>query len=326
MLLTGGAGFIGSNLARYWVGEYPGDELVVLDALTYAGNRESIRDLEARANFRFIRADIRNRSAVRAALEGVDLVLHLAAESHNDRAIRDPMLFLETNVIGTASLLEECRIRDIARFHHVSTDEVFGTLPLDTPARFEEDSPYRPRSPYPASKAAADHLVRAWGETFGLRYTISNSGNNFGPFQFPEKLVPLSIIRLIRGRPIQLYGDGKHVRDWIYVIDHCRAIDRIAHGGRPGATYLVSAENQVSNREVGLQLLKIFGRDEAAIQCVNDRPGHDRRYALDPGRLKQELGWQPKFDFDTALRTTVDWYKTHSDWWLPLLARLEGNL
>jgi dTDP-glucose 4,6-dehydratase len=319
VLLTGGAGFIGANLAHYWTAHYPDDELVVYDALTYAGHRESIRDLEGLRGFRFVHGSITDRAATGAALENVDLVLHLAAESHNDRAIRDPLLFVRTNVLGTGVLLEECRRRDIARFHHVSTDEVFGMLPLDRPDRFTEDSPYRPRSPYPASKAAADHLVRAWGQTYGIRYTLSNSGNNLGPYQFPEKLIPLSIVRLLQGQTIQLYGDGRHVRDWIFVEDHCEAIDLIAHRGALGATYLVSAENELSNRAVAERLLRLFDRDERSIELVADRPGHDRRYALDPRRLREELGWRPLHDFDTALRQTVDWYRTHTSWWEPLL-------
>jgi dTDP-glucose 4,6-dehydratase len=320
VLLTGGAGFIGANLAHHWSAHYPDDEIVVFDALTYAGHRDSIRELETRRHFRFVHADIGDRDALRTALEGADLVLHLAAESHNDRAIQDPMRFLQTNVVGTGILLEECRRIDLPRFHHVSTDEVFGMLPLDTADRFTEDSPYRPRGPYPASKAASDHLVRAWGETYGLRYTISNSGNNLGPYQFPEKLIPLSIIRLLRNQPVQLYGDGRHVRDWIYVDDHCEAIDLVAHRGKTGATYLVSAELELSNRAVIERLLRLFGRDAGSIEFVADRPGHDRRYALDPRRLKEELGWRPRYNFDRALKATVDWYRAHAGWWEPLLA------
>ena len=320
VLLTGGAGFIGANLAHYWSAHHPDDEVVVYDALTYAGHRESLQDLEDRPRFRFVHGDIRDRAAVGAALEGVDLVLHLAAESHNDRAIQEPLRFLETNVVGTGALLEECRRRDIGRFHHVSTDEVFGTLPLGSPDRFTEGSMYRPRGPYPASKAGADHLVRAWGETYGLRYTISNCGNNLGPYQFPEKLIPLSIVRLLRNQTIQLYGDGHHVRDWIYVLDHCEAIDLIAHRGTLGATYLVSAENELSNRAVAERLIHLFGRNEQSIELIADRPGHDRRYALDSRHLREELGWRPRHDFDTALRSTVEWYRTHTAWWEPFLA------
>lgn len=320
VLVTGGAGFVGSNLAHYWIKNHPDDDIVIFDALTYAGRHESIEDLEGRPRFRFVQGDIRDSLAVRTALMDVDLVLHLAAESHNDRAIQDPMLFLQTNVIGTGTILEECRRQDIPRLHHVSTDEVFGTLALDQPERFTEDSPYRPRGPYPASKAAADHLIRAWGETYGLRYTISNCGNNFGPFQFPEKLIPLSIIRLLQNRPIQLYGDGQHIRDWIYVIDHCEAIDLIARKGTLGATYLVSAENELSNLAVARRLLKLFGKDEHSIKMIADRPGHDRRYALDPHRLREQLNWRPHYDFDMALNATVEWYRSHTAWWEPLVS------
>jgi len=319
VLLTGGAGFIGSNLARHWSTQHPGDELVVFDALTYAGHRESLQDLEDAHRLRFIRGDIRDLSATAAALEGVELVLHLAAESHNDRAIADPIRFLESNVVGTGTLLEACRQRDVRRIHHVSTDEVFGMLPLDSAERFTETSMYRPRGPYPASKAGADHVVRAWGETYGLRYTISNCGNNLGPYQYPEKFIPLSILRLMQGHPIQLYGDGLHVRDWIYVTDHCEALDLIAHRGRLGSTYLVSAESEVSNREVARRLVRMFGKDDRAIALTSDRQGHDRRYALDPGRLRDELGWRPQHTFDEALGLTVEWYRSHSEWWQPFV-------
>ena len=319
VLLTGGAGFIGANLAHYWVTHYPDDELVVFDALTYAGHRESIAELDHHPKFRFIRGNIGDRAAVGAALEGVDLILHLAAESHNDRAIQHPLRFLETNVLGTGVLLEEARRRDIGRFHHVSTDEVFGMLSLDSPDRFNEESPYRPRGPYPASKAGADHLVRAWGETYGLRFTISNCGNNLGPYQFPEKLIPHSIVRLLQGQRLQLYGDGRHVRDWIFVQDHCEAIDLISHRGTVGSTYVVSAESELSNRDVAGRLVRLFGQDDHAIEFIADRPGHDRRYALDPRRLREELGWRPRQDFDTALRLTVDWYRSHTSWWQPLV-------
>jgi len=320
VLITGGAGFIGSNLARYWHRAHPDDEVVVFDALTYAGRRESLVDLEGAPGFRFVRGDIGHADEVESALPGVDLVLHLAAESHNDRAIRDPLQFVRTNMLGTAVLLEACRRCEVPRFHHVSTDEVYGSLSLGTPDRFTERSAYAPRGPYSASKAGSDHLVRAWSETYGFRTTISNCGNNFGPYQFPEKFIPYAIIRLLRGEKIPLYGDGLNVRDWIFVEDHCTAIDRIAHDGAAGATYLVSSDQQRSNREVAAHLLGLLGRPADQIEFVADRPGHDRRYALDASRLRTELGWRPHHEFNAALKATVDWYRSRPDWWEPLVS------
>lgn len=320
VVITGGAGFIGSNLTRHWVTRHPEDRVVVVDALTYAGRRESLSDLEGRPNYSLVVADIGDAAKMEAVLQDVDVVLNLAAESHNDRAIANPLPFVRTNVLGTAVLLEACRKRDVGRFHHVSTDEVYGSLALENPARFTEASPYRPRGPYSASKASSDHLVRAWTETYGLRTTISNCGNNFGPYQFPEKLIPLAITRLMRGANVPLYGDGRNVRDWIFVADHCDAIDLIAHRGVPGSTYLISAEHEVSNREVIDQLLKLFGRGPEAVEFVPDRLGHDRRYGLDARRIRQELGWTPKHDFSTALAQTVGWYRANAAWWEPLLS------
>jgi len=319
VVITGGAGFIGSNLTRHWVTRYPEDNVVVVDFLTYAGRRESLSDLEGHANYRFVKADIGDSRTMDAVVQDADLVLNLAAESHNDRAIADPLPFVRTNVLGTAVLLESCRRKSVARFHHVSTDEVYGTLSLEDPERFTEASPYRPRGPYSASKASSDHLVRAWFDTYGLRTTISNCGNNFGPYQFPEKLIPLAITRLLRGQRVPLYGDGRNVRDWIYVADHCDAIDLIAHRGLPGSTYLVSAEQEVSNREVVDQLLRIFGRGSETIEFVADRLGHDRRYGLDARKLREDFGWTPKHSFSAALADTVEWYRTHTAWWEPLV-------
>ncbi len=317
VVLTGGAGFIGSNLAHYWRAEHPDDELVIVDALTYAGHRESLEDL--RPALELVPADLCDADRMRAAVRGAGLVLHLAAETHNDRAIEDPVPFVRTNVLGTAVLLEACRREDVRHVHHVSTDEVYGSLELEAAERFTEDSPYRPRGPYSASKAGADHLVRAWGETYGLRYTLSNCGNNFGPRQQPEKLIPRAITRLLRGLKVPLYGDGRHVRDWIFVDDHCAAIDTIVRRGRPGRTYLISGESERSNTQVVHALLRLLGRGPEQIEPVSDRPGHDRRYALDPGRLRGELGWRPRVAFDEGLERTVDWYRTHEAWWSPLV-------
>jgi dTDP-glucose 4,6-dehydratase len=319
VVITGGAGFIGSNLARRWVLGHPEDEVVVFDLLTYAGRRESLADLEGRPNFRFVRGDVASEEDVASVLHGTDLLLHLAAESHNDRAIADPGPFLRSNVMGTFTLLEAVRRLSVPRAHFVSTDEVFGALPLEDPRRFDESSPYRPRGPYSASKAAGDHLVRAWHTTYGLPVTLSNCSNNFGPYQFPEKFIPLSIVRLLRGGKVPLYGDGRYVRDWIYVEDHCRALELVARRGRMGRTYLISAENELANVDVAKKLLALFGKDERSLEHVPDRPGHDRRYALVPSPLREELGWAPEHDFDTALRHTVEWYRTHTGWWEPIL-------
>ncbi len=322
--MTGGAGFIGSNLTHYWMTRHPDDALTVLDSLTYAGRRESLSDVQRLPRFRFIQGDICDSHIVESTVAGADLVVHLAAESHNDRAVRDPMPFIRTNVEGTAILLEACRKLDIPRFHHVSTDEVFGSLALDDTGKFTEQTPYRPRGPYSASKASADHLVRAWFETYGLPVTISNCSNNFGPYQHPEKLISRSITRILTGGKIPLYGDGLHVRDWIFVEDHCEALDMIAHRGRLGRTYLVSAGMELSNLELVRRILRDFGRGEDAIEKVPDRPGHDRRYALDSRALREELGWQPSHNFDSALSLTIEWYRSHEAWWRPLLASLSA--
>jgi dTDP-glucose 4,6-dehydratase len=320
VVITGGAGFIGSNLTHHWIRAHPEDEVVVVDALTYAGQRKSLRDLEGNPHFSFVEANIGDGPTMDRVVRGAGTVINLAAETHNDRAIVSPLPFVTTNVLGTAALLESVRRNDVPRFHHVSTDEVFGSLALDDPNRFTESSPYRPRGPYSASKASSDHLVRAWTETYGLPATISNSGNNFGPYQHPEKLIPLAITRLIRGKKVPLYGDGQNVRDWIYVADHCGAIDLIVRRGRVGSTYLVSAGQELSNRNLLDLLLALFHQGPEAVEFVPDRPGHDRRYALDGRKLREELGWTPIHDFPSALRETVSWYRTSSEWWEPLLA------
>ncbi len=270
VVITGGAGFIGSNLTRHWLRHHPEDAVTVYDALTYAGRIESLQDLVATPGYHFVRGDILDAARLADLLPGVDLVVHLAAESHNDRGILDPLPFVRTNVLGTATLLEACRKADVPRFHHVSTDEVYGSLPLGTPDRFTEATPYAPRGPYSASKAGSDHLVRAWNETYGIPTTVSNCGNNYGPYQFPEKFIPFSIVRLLRGETVRLYGDGMNVRDWIQVEDHCEALDRIAHRGRAGSTYLVSAGVQRSNRQVADALLAAFGRGPDALEFVAD--------------------------------------------------------
>ena len=319
VVITGGAGFIGSRLVHRWISDYPEDQVTVFDALTYAGHRESLSDFAKNPNYNFVHADICDPVAVAAALRDSDLVIHLAAETHNDRAVADPLPFVRTNVQGTATLLEACRRLDVARFHHVSTDEVFGSLKLGGAEKFTEETPYAPRGPYSASKAAADHLVRAWFETYRLPVSISNCSNNFGPYQHPEKLIPTAITRSLAGRRVPVYGDGLNVRDWIYVDDHCSALEIITHRGKVGTTYLVSAGMELPNAEVVRRILAQFGRGEEGIEYVEDRPGHDRRYALDATRLREELGWAPTYDFDTALKVTIDWYRRNEGWWKPLL-------
>ncbi|MCI4319005.1 MAG: dTDP-glucose 4,6-dehydratase [Thermoplasmata archaeon] len=322
VLVTGGAGFIGANLVHHWVREHPSDQVVVLDRLTYAGVHQSILDLEVSQRISFIRGDICDPATVDSVMrERPDLVLHLAAETHVDRSIADSSPFVRTNVLGTQVMLDVSRKRDVSRFHHVSTDEVFGSLPLSPKdTRFDLRSPYDPHSPYAASKAASDHLVRAYFSTYGLPVTISNCGNNYGPYQHPEKFIPNFITRLIDNRRVPLYGTGQNVRDWIFVDDHCRALDLIARQGTLGATYLVGAGVERSNREVTEGLLQLFGRGEESIVHVPDRLGHDLRYAIDPTFLARSLGWLPTVPFLEGLQRTVNWYRDHVDWWRPLLA------
>lgn len=319
LLVTGGAGFIGSNFVRYWLETHPDDTLINLDALTYAGNRESLRDIENHPNYTFIHGDIRNRELIHKIMDDVDVVVHFAAETHVDRSIKQPEVFLETNVIGTHVLLEAALKHKIKRFHHISTDEVFGALPLDTSDKFTLTTPYDPRSPYSASKAASDHLVRSYGTTFGLPYTITNCSNNYGPYQFPEKFIALMITNLIEGKKIPVYGDGLYVRDWLYVRDHCTAIDRVLTDGKLGETYLVGGLiDDASNLEISKMILSLMGESEEKIEHVTDRPGHDRRYAIDWTKIQQELGWEPSVTLEEGLQKTVDWYKNNPEWWQKL--------
>ena len=315
LLVTGGAGFIGSNFIYYWLDNHPNDTIVNLDVLTYAGNLENLTKVEKNPNYQFIRGDITDPKAVEAAAEGADLIVHFAAESHVDRSILGPEAFVKTNIEGTFRLLEEAKKRQI-RFHHVSTDEVYGSLALGSQEKFLETSPYKPNSPYSASKAASDHLVRAYFKTYGLPVTISNTSNNFGPYQFPEKFIPLAITNLLEGKKIPVYTPGNQVRDWIDVMDHCRAIDLILQKGRLGETYLIGGTtDNLSNLEVIKRILKILGKSEDEIELVKDRPGHDVRYAVDWSKAKQEIGYQPQKSFDESLANTVKWYQEHEDWW-----------
>lgn len=315
MLVTGGAGFIGSNFIRYILQKYPHYEVVNYDKLTYAGNLENLKDFEDHPNYKFVKGDILNSELVEHVAADIDIIIHFAAESHVDRSVLDPFSFVRTNVLGTHALLEVAR-KLKKRFHHVSTDEVFGSLPIDEKDKaFHEESPYDPRSPYSSSKAASDHLVRAYYHTYDLPVTISNCSNNYGPYQFPEKVIPLFVSNLIEGKKVPLYGDGKNIRDWIHVDDHNSAIDAIIHKGRNGHTYAIGGDSEKSNFELTMAILEQMGVGEEMIEYVKDRPGHDRRYAIRSHKIQAELGWQPKISFDEGIRRTIQWYAQNEDWW-----------
>lgn len=314
LLVTGGAGFIGSNFIHYWLKNHPTDQVTNFDLLTYAGNLENLADLEKNPNYKFIKGDIADKKAVTEAVKGVDVIVNFAAETHVDRSIADSTPFIRTNVLGTQVLLEAARAAGNIRFHHVSTDEVFGTLGPKDPA-WNEQTPYAPRSPYSASKAASDHLVRAYFSTYNLPITISNCANNYGPYQFPEKLHGLFITNALEGLNLPVYGDGLQIREWLYVDDHCAAIDAIITRGKPGETYCVGAESHRTNIEVAQTICQLLKIDEAIIKHIPDRPGHDRRYALDDNKLRSELGWEPSVDFAIGMKMTVEWYKNNRAWW-----------
>lgn len=316
LLVTGGAGFIGSNFILYWFKNHPNDLIINLDKLTYAGNLENLKDVEKNPNYKFIHGDICDKEVVNKAIAGSDIVVHFAAESHVDRSILEPADFVKTNILGTQVLLESAFENKIKRFHHVSTDEVFGSLDLDEKNIFNEKTNYNPRSPYSASKAGSDHLVRAYFYTYNLPITISNCSNNFGPYQFPEKFIPLMITNLIEGKKVPVYGDGLYVRDWLYVEDHCRAIDLILNKGKIGETYCVGGLTEdINNISIVKKIIKLLGKSEDSIEYVKDRPGHDRRYAVDWSKIKNELDWKPQYNFDTWLEKTIDWYKENQAWW-----------
>jgi dTDP-glucose 4,6-dehydratase len=327
IFVTGGAGFIGSNFIRYWLGSYPEDRVVNYDLLTYAGYLENLSGLaETHPNrYQFVQGDIGDLALARDLLQQTkpDWVVNFAAESHNSRAVVDPGLFFRTNVLGTQQLLQAALEAGVPRFHHISTCEVYGDLPLDAEERFVESSPYRPRTPYNASKAGADMAVRAYHETFGLPITISICSNNYGPRQFPEKLIPLFTLRLIAGKPMPLYRSSRHRREWLHVEDHCRAIDLILRRGRIGATYNVGSGVELDVEAIADGLLGLFGLDETYKTYVPDRPGHDRRYLLDSTLIRQELGWRLQIPFEEGFSQTVRWYQDNPDWWRPLLERLQ---
>ena len=321
LLVTGAAGFIGSNFVRYWLQQHPGDQVVAYDLLTYAGNRASLADLED--EILFVEGDIGDLELAERTLrdERIDVVVNFAAESHNSLAVIDPARFFQTNVVGTAALCHAAVQAGVERFHHVSTCEVYGDLPLDTDEMFTEESPYRPRTPYNASKAGGDHAVRSYHETFGLPITITNCSNNYGPYQFPEKVIPVFTTAAFDHQPINMYASTQNKREWLHVLDHCEAIDLVLRDGRPGETYNVGSGVEATIEEIADLVLHHTGKPASLKTIVPDRPGHDRRYLLDSTKLRTELGWAPEVDFEPGMRTTVEWYAANRPWWEPLLER-----
>ena len=316
-LVTGGAGFIGGNFLHIMVNKYPNDQYVCIDALTYAGNMETLEPIMNKPNFKFVHENICNREAVFKLFEEehFDYVINFAAESHVDRSIENPEIFLKTNILGTQVLMDACRKYGIKRYHQVSTDEVYGDLPLDRPdLYFTEETPIHTSSPYSASKAGADLLVLAYHRTFKLPVTISRCSNNYGPYHFPEKLIPLMIQKALKNEPLPVYGNGSNVRDWLYVGDHCNAIDLIVRNGKDGEVYNIGGHNERSNVEVVRTILKALNKSETLITYVKDRPGHDLRYAMDPTKIETELGWEPEYNFDSGIQETIKWNLNHQDW------------
>ncbi|MEJ8542982.1 dTDP-glucose 4,6-dehydratase [Methanothermobacter wolfeii] len=311
ILVTGGAGFIGSNFIRYML-ERHSYSIINLDALTYCGNLENLRDVEDHPRYTFIRGSITDRELVNRIIRDVDAVINFAAESHVDRSIQDPEIFIKTNVLGTQTLLEASRREGIERFIQISTDEVYGSAET---GYFTEETPLAPNSPYSASKAAADLMVRAYHRTYGLPVNITRCSNNYGPYQFPEKLIPLMITNALEDRPLPVYGDGMNVRDWLHVEDHCSAIDLVLHHGRDGEVYNIGGNNERRNIDIVRLILRELGKDESLIRFVEDRPGHDRRYAIDATRIRNELGWKPRYSFREGIRETINWYIRNRKWW-----------
>ena len=323
ILVTGGAGFIGGNFIHYMVEKYPEDMIVNLDLLTYAGNLETCKKVENKENYKFIRGDIANRKFIFDLFEKehFDIVVNFAAESHVDRSITDPEAFVRTNVMGTTTLLDASVRFGVKRYHQVSTDEVYGDLPLDRKdLLFTESTPLHTSSPYSSSKASADLFVQAYYRTYGLPVTISRCSNNYGPYHFPEKLIPLMISRALADEKLPVYGNGENVRDWLHVEDHCRAIDLIVRNGKVGEVYNVGGHNERTNLEVVKTILKALDKPESLIEYVTDRPGHDMRYAIDPTKLETELGWKPKYNFETGIQQTIDWYLNNQEWWKNILS------
>ena len=324
IIVTGGAGFIGSNFIFYMLDSYPEDRIVCMDKLTYAGNLSTLASAMDNPHFRFCKIDICDREAVYRLFEEEhpDMVVNFAAESHVDRSIENPEIFLDTNVKGTAVLMDACRKYGIARYHQVSTDEVYGALPLNRPDLFfTEETPIRTSSPYSSSKASADLLVLAYYRTYGLPVTISRCSNNYGPYQFPEKLIPFMIINALSDKPLPVYGEGVNVRDWLYVKDHCRAIDLIIHKGRVGEVYNVGGHNEMKNIDIVKLICKELGKPESLITHVTDRKGHDLRYAIDPTKIHNELGWLPETKFEDGIKETIRWYLDNRKWWEMIISR-----
>jgi len=320
LLVTGGAGFIGGNFVQYMVNKYPQYDIYNLDLLTYAGDLTKHRQIDDKENYHFVKADITDRQTVTTLFEkeNFDYVVHFAAESHVDRSITDPERFVRTNVLGTQVLLDAAKQIGVKKFIHVSTDEVYGELTFDPNTFFTEETPLQPNSPYSASKASSDLLVRAYYETFGLPINITRCSNNYGPFHFPEKLIPLTISRVLNDEKVPVYGDGQNIRDWLHVLDHCAAIDLVLHNGVNGEVYNVGGRNERTNLQVVKTIIHSLGKSEDLIEFVPDRLGHDKRYAIDPAKL-ETLGWKPTYTFDTGITQTIDWYKKYKWWWKPLL-------
>lgn len=327
-IVTGGAGFIGGNFVHYMLNRHPDYEIFCLDCLTYAGNMETLDSVINDPNFKFFKADISDRTAVHKIFEEIkpDIVVNFAAESHVDRSIEDPGVFLQTNIIGTQVLLDACRKYGIKRYHQVSTDEVYGDLPLDrTDLFFTEETPIHTSSPYSASKAAADLLVQAYFRTYNLPVTISRCSNNYGPYHFPEKLIPLIIANALNDKPLPVYGKGENVRDWLYVEDHCSAIDLIIHNGTVGEVYNIGGHNERTNLQVVKTILKELDKSESLITYVTDRKGHDMRYAIDPTKIRRELGWEPTTMFDDGIKKTIKWYLENKAWWENIISGEYAN-
>lgn len=323
VLVTGGAGFIGGNFVHYMVEKYPDYKILCLDALTYAGNKNTLASVMENPNFTFVKGNIADRKFVYQLVEQEqpDMIVNFAAESHVDRSIENPEIFLQTNVLGTNVLLDACRKFGVSRYHQVSTDEVYGDLPLDRPdLLFTEETPLHTSSPYSASKAAADLLVLSYHRTYHLPVTISRCSNNYGPYHFPEKLIPLMITNALSGKKLPVYGTGEHVRDWLYVTDHCSAIDLILHKGKIGEVYNIGGHNERTNLSVVKTILRELGKGEDLIQFVVDRKGHDRRYAIDPAKMQKELGWNPATTFDEGIKKTIQWYLGNNVWWESILS------
>lgn len=312
ILVTGGAGFIGSNFLKYMVNKYPNYDFINLDALTYCGNLENLSDIEDYDNYTFVKGDIRDASLVDKLVSDVDYIVHFAAESHVDRSIEDPGIFIKSNILGTQTLLDAAKKYDIKKYLQVSTDEVYGSLGPE--GYFTEETPLQANSPYSASKAGADLMVRAYHNTFNLPINITRCSNNYGPYQFPEKLIPLMISNALEDKELPIYGDGKNIRDWLHVYDHCTAIDLVLHKGKSGEVYNIGGHNEKSNIEIVKLILKELNKPESLIKFVSDRLGHDRRYAIDSSKIRKDLGWKPKYDFETGIVETINWYLDNQDW------------